>query len=40
VESGHLELKKHEAARWLNIDELESVGWLPADRELIKALRK
>ncbi len=40
VESGHLELKEHEAARWLNIDELESVGWLPADRELIKALRK
>ena len=31
VESGHLELKEHEAAKWLNKEELESVKWLPAD---------
>lgn len=35
VESGHLELKEHEAAKWLNKDGLESVNWLPADRMVI-----
>jgi 8-oxo-dGTP diphosphatase len=35
VESGHLELKEHEAAKWLNKDELVSVNWLPADRMVI-----
>ena len=28
--SGNLELKEHEAAKWLAPDELESVNWLPA----------
>lgn len=39
VESGHLELKEHEAARWLTNAELESVEWLPADWKLIKTLQ-
>lgn len=39
VESGHLELKEHEAAKWLNKDELESVNWLPADRDLVRELK-
>jgi 8-oxo-dGTP diphosphatase len=39
VESGHLELKEHEAARWLHRDELESVKWLPADWGLIRNLQ-
>ncbi len=38
VESGHLELKEHEAARWLNKDELESVDWLPADWDVVRRL--
>ncbi len=38
VESGHLELKEHEAAKWLNKDELESVNWLPADWNLVRKL--
>ena len=38
VESGHLELKEHEAAKWLNKDELESVDWLPADRDVVRRL--
>lgn len=38
VESGHLELKEHEAARWLRKEELESVNWLPADWELVRKL--
>ena len=40
VESGHLVLKEHEAARWLGRDELESVDWLPADRDLVRKLKK
>lgn len=38
VESGHLELKEHEAARWLRKEELESVEWLPADWEVVRKL--
>ena len=40
VGSGHLELKEHEAAKWLHKDELESVNWLPADWEVVKHLIK
>jgi 8-oxo-dGTP diphosphatase len=25
----------HEAAKWLSKDEIDSVDWLPADREII-----
>ena len=38
VKSGHLELKEHEAARWLNKNDLESVNWLPADWEIVRKL--
>jgi 8-oxo-dGTP diphosphatase len=38
VESGHLELKEHEAAKWLRKEELESVNWLPADEVVVKRL--
>ena len=38
VESGHLELNEHEAARWLTKEELNSVQWIPADRQLIESL--
>lgn len=40
VESGHLELKEHEAAKWLSKDELESVNWLPADWEVVRKLKR
>ena len=40
VENGRLELKEHEAARWLAKDELESVEWLPADLQIIGLIRK
>ena len=32
-------LKEHEAAKWLNRDELESVNWLPADLKVIEKVR-
>ena len=35
-----LHLNEHEAAKWLAKDELDSVKWLPADWEVIKALKK
>ena len=38
VESGSLILKEHEAARWLAANELESVQWLPADRQVNEIL--
>lgn len=40
VDSGHLELKEHEAARWLRKEELEGVEWLPADWELVRKLER
>lgn len=39
IESGSLILKEHEAARWLTKDELDSVDWLPADREVVEKLK-
>jgi 8-oxo-dGTP diphosphatase len=38
VENGHLELKEHEAAKWLLKEELDSVNWLPADETVVKRL--
>ncbi len=40
VISGELVLKEAEAARWLAQDELDSVKWLPADRELVNILMR
>ncbi|MCR5742287.1 MAG: (deoxy)nucleoside triphosphate pyrophosphohydrolase [Lachnospiraceae bacterium] len=39
VTEGHLELKEHEAAKWLNKNQLDSVAWLPADVTLIEMVR-
>ena len=36
IVSGDLVLKEHEAARWLDKENLYSVEWLPADITLIK----
>ena len=36
IRSGRLTLKEHEAARWLGLDELDSVDWLPADQTIIR----
>lgn len=38
IVKGDLELKEHEAARWLNIKQLRDVEWLPADITLISHL--
>ena len=38
--SGDLILKEHAAAKWLAMDELDSVEWLPADIALIDKLKE
>ena len=38
VRSGSLTLKEHESSKWLKADELDSINWLPADRDLIAGL--
>ena len=40
IESGSLVLKEHEAARWLSKDQLDRVDWLPADKVVVKELKK
>ena len=35
--SGQLTLLEHEAARWLAMNELDSVRWLPADNVAVKS---
>ena len=39
IESGNLILKEHEAAKWLSLDQLDSVNWLPADKLVIEQMR-
>ena len=40
IKSGELVLKVHEAAKWLTVDNLDSVDWLPADKGLIESIKK
>ena len=35
-----LHLNEHEAARWLGMDELDSVSWLPADVMVVNEMKK
>ena len=39
IVGGKLELKEHEAAKWLTKESLDSVDWLPADQALIEKIR-
>ena len=39
VASGEIELREHKSAQWLTAETLDSVEWLPADREIIAMLR-
>ena len=36
--SGDLSLLEHEDARWLALDELDCVKWIPADKDVIEKL--
>lgn len=38
-DGSEMKLLEHEAAKWLGPDELDSVDWLPADIEVVKAIK-
>lgn len=38
IKEGHLRLLEHEAARWLPINDLRQVDWLPADVLVVEAI--
>ncbi len=40
VKEGHLTLLEHEAARWLPLENLRQVNWLPADVLVIEEIEK
>lgn len=40
VVNGRLILKEAEAAKWLSRDEIDSVSWLPADKELVERIKE
>ena len=39
IKFGEIELREHKSARWLTIETLDSVKWLPADKEVIEKLK-
>ena len=38
AEGSEMTLLEHEAAKWLRLDELNSVDWLPADVKVVEAI--
>ena len=38
VTSGEIELREHKSASWLTAETLDSVEWLPADKDVISRL--
>ena len=38
IKFGEIELREHKSARWLTTETLDSVKWLPADKEVIDKL--
>ena len=40
IPAGEPVLREHEAARWLALDDLDSVAWLPADRLVLPHVRE
>lgn len=40
IKNGELVLLEHEASRWLSVEKIYEVNWLPADMEVIKVIMK
>ena len=38
-EGSSITLLEHDAAKWLTLEDIDSVGWLPADEDVIKAIK-
>lgn len=39
LQSDALHLNEHEAAKWLSLDQIDSVKWLPADKIVIEQIK-
>ena len=39
AEGAKMKLLEHEAAKWLSIPDIDTVDWLPADIEVVKAIK-
>ena len=39
IEQGQPHLLEHSAARWLGADAIDSVAWLPADLQVVEAIK-
>ena len=39
VEGSEMRLLEHEAAKWLSLDSLDEVEWLPADVKVVEAIK-
>ena len=40
LKEGEIVLLEHEAAKWLTIDNIDSVQWLPADIEVVDKIKR
>ena len=40
LQDEHIELLEHESAKWLSLDDLWQVEWLPADVQVVEAIEK
>ena len=40
IKNGNLTLKEAEAAKWLTLETIDTVNWLPADRGLIEKIKE
>lgn len=40
IVKGNLVLKEHEAGKWITKEQLNELGWLPADLQLIEKIRR
>lgn len=39
AEDSELKLLEHEASKWLLLNELDGLNWLPADRKIVEAIK-
>lgn len=40
IKAGEVKLLEHEASKWLTIEELDSIQWLPADIEVVEKIKR
>ena len=40
IKTGKLTLTEHEAAKWLTMETIDTVKWLPADKEVVDMLKR